>query len=662
MATELAKAYVQIVPSAQGLGSSLESMMNGESASAGESAGNAFGANMIGTVKNLVAAAGIGAVFKAAIDEGANLQQSIGGVETLYEGAAGAIKGYANEAYKYGLTANDYMEQSTSFAAALKGSLGGDVTAAAEAANTALEDMADNSAKLGTPIESLQTAYQGFAKQNYTMLDNLKLGYGGTKSEMERLLADAQKISGVEYNLDNLADVYSAIHVIQEDLNLTGVAASEAKTTFSGSFAAMQAAAQNLLGSIAIGDDISDELTAVVDTASTFLFENFIPMVGNILLQIPTLITEGAPIVIEAIKGMIGQMSEAIIGYDITSDLSSFGDGIIEFLSTIAPEFFSQGMYWVANTAMGIIESVPGLIENAGFIIDSILAGLEEGLPQMLDKGIQVIEQIATGILENAPTVISSMGEITTNLISFLMEHMPEYLEKGVELLQHIGQGILENGPEILTTMGKVLVDIIGTIAENLPEFLAKGVDLLVELGKGLIQGIPDLLGKLPEIFDSILDEFGKFDWASIGSNIINGIIDGIKGIASNLGGAVIGAVSDAWDGLVSWLDIRSPSHKAENVIGKNWALGIGVGFEKNMPEEEMTLSTKRTMDAISGTIDRPMSSYQAIDRGDNADVVAAISELKQAILSMRMVMDSGETVAIVDQGLGREAMRAAWQ
>jgi hypothetical protein len=166
----------------------------------------------------------------------------------------------------------------------------------------------------------------------------------------------------------------------------------------------------------------------------------------------------------------------------------------------------------------------------------------------------------------------------------------------------------------------------------------------------------------LPEVFSSILEEFGKFDWASIGSNIINGIIDGITGIASNLGGAVIGAVSDAWDGLVSWLDIRSPSHKAENVIGKNWALGIGVGFEKNMPEDEMTLSTKHTMDAISGTIDRPMRSYQAIDRGDNADVVAAITELKQAILTMKMVMDSGETVAVVDQGLGREALRAAWQ
>ena len=265
MATELGKAYVQIIPSAKGISGSISSALSGESTSAGKSAG----LNIAGSIKGVIAAAGIGAALKSALEAGGDLQQSFGGLDTLYGDAAKAAKDYAVEAAKAGISANDYAEQAVSFGASLKQAFGGDTVKAAEAANTAIMDMADNSAKMGTDITAVQTAYQGFAKQNYTMLDNLKLGYGGTKTEMERLLKDAQKLSGVKYDINNLGDVYSAIHVIQKDLGLTGVAAQEASETFTGSLGAMKAAGQNLLANLTLGEDIGPSLQVLGDSVQS---------------------------------------------------------------------------------------------------------------------------------------------------------------------------------------------------------------------------------------------------------------------------------------------------------------------------------------------------------------------------------------------------------
>ena len=232
MATEIAKAYVQIMPSAKGIKGELTKEMGGDLEAAGKSGGDKLGGSLVSTLKKVVVAAGIGKIVSDALSAGADIQQSFGGLDTIYGEAADAAKEYAYQAAQAGISANDYAEQAVSFGASLKQAFEGDTTKAVEAANTAIMDMTDNAAKMGTPIENIQSAYQGFAKQNYTMLDNLKLGYGGTKTEMERLLEDAQKISGVEYNIDNLGDVYDAIHVIQQDLGLTGVAAQEASTTF----------------------------------------------------------------------------------------------------------------------------------------------------------------------------------------------------------------------------------------------------------------------------------------------------------------------------------------------------------------------------------------------------------------------------------------------
>lgn len=276
---ELAKAYVQIVPSMEGLQGQLAKLFpDGVGGEQGDKMGKNLGKSLLAAFGAYKVADKLGDVIKSAFSEGAALEQSIGGIETLFKSSAGKVEQYASDAFKTaGVSANEYMENVTSFSASLISSLGGDTAKAAEAAHTAMVDMSDNANKMGTNIADIQNAYQGFAKQNYTMLDNLKLGYGGTKAEMERLLADAEKISGIKYNIDNLADVYAAVHVIQGELDITGTTAKEAATTFSGSFGSMKAAAANLLGTLTNGGDTAKALDDLEESAGNFA-DNFIRM------------------------------------------------------------------------------------------------------------------------------------------------------------------------------------------------------------------------------------------------------------------------------------------------------------------------------------------------------------------------------------------------
>ena len=376
MATEIAQAYVQLIPSARGITGKIQSILNPEASAAGQSAGQSIGSSMMATLKKVIVAAGIGKAFKATLDEGAALQQSLGGIETLFKGSADKVKGYANEAYKTtGLSANAYMENVTGFSASLLQSLGGDTNKAAETANMAMIDMSDNANKMGTSMESIQMAYQGFAKQNYTMLDNLKLGYGGTKQEMQRLLADAEKLTGVKYDINNLSDVYSAIHAIQENLDITGTTAKEAASTFSGSFESMKAAAQNVLGKLALGENILPSLHALLKTTSTFLFDNFLPMVGNIFSGLGLVLTEG-------ISQIASQLFGDVFGSAVYSQLSrvtgifqTFFDMIFGSLSKqdnidiLTMLGFSEG---AANQIVNIADNIRVTFENIGVVAGNV--------------------------------------------------------------------------------------------------------------------------------------------------------------------------------------------------------------------------------------------------------------------------------------------------
>ena len=419
MATEIAQAYVQLIPSARGITGKIQSLLNPEASAAGQSAGQSIGSSMMATLKKVIVAAGIGKAFKATLDEGAALQQSLGGIETLFKGSADKVKGYANEAYKTtGLSANAYMENVTGFSASLLQSLGGDTNKAAETANMAMIDMSDNANKMGTSMESIQMAYQGFAKQNYTMLDNLKLGYGGTKQEMQRLLADAEKLTGVKYDINNLSDVYNAIHAIQENLDITGTTAKEAASTFSGSFESMKAAAQNVLGKLALGENILPSLHALLKTTSTFLFDNFLPMVGNIFSGLGLVLTEG-------ISQIASQLFGDAFGSAVYSQLSrvtgifqTFFDMIFGSLSKqdnidiLTMLGFSDG---AANQIVNIADNIRVTFENIGVVAGNVasivvdfvgdLLGIKDG-----EQGVNLLGiafESITGFIRDASESLS---------------------------------------------------------------------------------------------------------------------------------------------------------------------------------------------------------------------------------------------------------------
>lgn len=475
MATELGKAYVQIIPSAKGISGMIQKEMGGEVASAGVSAGESLGSKMVGALKAVVVAAGIGKAIGAALSEGAALQQSLGGIETLFKDSADKVKGFANEAYKTtGLSANAYMENVTGFSASLLQSLGGDTDKAADIANMAMIDMSDNANKMGTSMDSIQVAYQGFAKQNYTMLDNLKLGYGGTKQEMQRLLADAEKLTGVKYDINNLSDVYQAIHAIQENLDITGTTAKEAASTFSGSFESMKAAAQNVLGKIAIGENVTPALQSLLETTKTFLFGNFLPMIGNILSGLGVVLTEGLSSLASQLFGdAFGSAVYDQIGR-VTGIFQTFFDMIFgsmdkeanfEILDALG---FSED---AANQIINIADNIRVTFENIGPAIGDVLGIVGDFVGDLL------------GIKD---------GEQGVNLLGFAFETLTGFLREASGIIKGITSFFKEN---------QLAADLLKSAV------VALGIGFPVAKIAAFVQG----LGGLPGIFTIVQTTISGF-------------------------------------------------------------------------------------------------------------------------------------------------------
>ena len=484
---DLGKAYVQIIPKAEGITNKISDAIS----PGAEKAGKDGGSKLVNTMKKVLVGSAIGAPIvagvKAALDEGGKLQQSFGGLDTIYGDAADAAKAYAAEAAKAGISANDYAEQAVSFGAGLKQAFAGDTTKAVEAANTAIMDMTDNAAKMGTPIENIQNAYQGFAKSNYTMLDNLKLGYGGTKSEMERLLADAQQISGVEYDISNLGDVYDAIHVIQGELGLTGVAAQEASTTFSGSFGAMQAAGKNLLANLALGQDVAPAMKQFASSAATFLFQNLFPMIGNVIKQLP-----------------------AAIG---------------TFIQTGLPMFLSAGRSMITSISDGVKNTLPQVIANVPTMLSNFGAKITELLPTILDKGAELITKIAEGIMKAIPELASTAGQVVNNIGNFLSTNLPVIAQKGAELIKNLAQGFITNLPAIISALARLATTIVQNIIKIAPKLLKAGADLLKGLAQGLGGGALSLVkSAMNKVGNALKEPIEK------AKNKVKGILDKIKG------------------------------------------------------------------------------------------------------------------------------------
>ncbi len=464
MATELGKAYVQIMPSAKGVSKEITKTLDPEMKTAGKSAGS----SIVSSIKKVIVAAGIGKVIATAVKEGGALQQSLGGVETLFKDHADRVKKYASEAYKTaGVSANEYMENVTSFSAALIRSLGGDTEKAAEIANMAMIDMADNMNKMGTPLRDIQNAYQGFAKQNYTMLDNLKLGYGGTKKEMERLLADAQKLTGVKYDIDNLADVYEAIHVIQKELGITGTTAKEATETLSGSFGALKAAFKDTLGAMALGEDIGPMLENLSTTLITFL-NNLMPMVSSTIIQIPQV--------------------------------------IVSVLREAGPSFIQSGMQAINDLLTGLGQALPELIPAAVEAILTLVSTFIENLPMLIQSGMELIIGLAEGLMNAIPILIEKIPEIINSILMALTEQAPLIINAGVELLTSLVAELPTIINNIVAVLPSIIENIINTIGTLVPLIIDAGIMLFVALVENLPAIINGIVGAIPKIIDSIIN------------------------------------------------------------------------------------------------------------------------------------------------------------
>lgn len=608
----LAEAYVQIIPSAKGI----KEKIGKELGDSGNSTGSSWGKNFTGTVKKLIAAAGIGAAVKSALSEGAALEQSIGGVETLFKDSADTVKKYADEAYKTaGLSANAYMETITGFSASLLQGLGGDTAKAAEIGNMAVIDMSDNANKMGTNMQDIQNAYQGFSKQNYTMLDNLKLGYGGTKTEMQRLLKDAEKISGVHYDISNLSDVYSAIHVIQGELDITGTTSKEAATTFSGSLAAMKAAGKNVLGNLALGKDIAPSLNELQQSVYTFVVGNMIPMVGNVLKSIPQVLTGAGSMIIQALNVASNNTDEIIqLGVDIVSELiigiaqtaPYIAEGALKLFAALANSLIT--MDWT-ETANNLISGLRNSIDVFGAevlgsdenIVGSILNAITEKLPDVLQKGVEIVSVIVNGILSNLPQLIISAGTLLSRFVGFFMSNMPTILQTGIKLLLELVQGIINSLPYVATAATRVIIQLVQTIADHLPDLLQSGIKLIGELIAGIIQKIPDAAESAAKTVTGIVNEFKNFEWKSLGKNIVDGIAKGITSAAGAIADAAKKAAKKALDAAKDFLGIKSPSRVMRDQVGKWIPAGIADGIIKY--SSPISDAMKSLTDQTTGTL-----------------------------------------------------------
>lgn len=588
MATELGQAFVQIMPSAKGISGAIRQQLDPEADAAGSSAGESLGGKFVSVLKGVIATAAIGKFFQASLMEGADLQQSLGGVETLFKGSADKVKKYADEAYKTaGLSANDYMENVTSFSASLLQSVSGDTEKAADQANMAMVDMSDNANKMGTNMGDIQNAYQGFAKQNYTMLDNLKLGYGGTKEEMQRLLTDAQKLTGVKYDINNLSDVYSAIHAVQGELGVTGTTAKEAAQTFSGSFDAMKSAASNVLGKLSLGMNIQPELNALAQTVSTFLFQNFFPMVGNILSGLPgaimTFVSQAAPYFIQAGSQMLTQLSGGITT-GMPGFIASFQTivtGILTWVTTNLPVFLSTGVSILTNIANGILTSLPQLILTAGSLINTFVTFLMMNIPVLLESGKNLLLNLISGIITNLPAIGASAIQAVSQFIDTIVQNYPRYIATGWQILMSLINGILERLPSLISTAFSLVGQFIGMLISKLPDIISTGGEMLLSLIGGLISSIPGLIGAIGKIGGTIIGELSKIDLLAVGRDIIKGLWNGISDMAGWIQDKIAGFGKGVLNSLKSFFGIKSPSRLMRDEIGRYLAEGVGVGIDR---------------------------------------------------------------------------------
>ena len=530
------------------------------------------------------AVAGVSALTKSSLDAYADFEQLTGGVETLFKTSADKVMQYADEAYKSaGLSANEYMETVTSFSASLLQGLGGDTDLAADVANQAIIDMSDNANKMGSDMSAIQNAYQGFAKQNFTMLDNLKLGYGGTKEEMQRLLDDAEKLQkekfgvDVEYDMNNFADVIQAIHTVQEEMDIAGTTSKEAATTIQGSLGMMKGAWQNLV--TGLGDENAD-LDGLIDNFIQSVItvgENIMPEVERILAGIGEMVTTMLPQVVQMIPELI----------------NSVLPGIIESASGL-----------VTTLCTAIVDNAPTLIDSALQLILTLTNAILENLPMIIECGFQAILQLALGIAEALPTLIPTIVEVILTIVTYLIENIDLLVDAAIAIITGLAEGLINALPVLIEKAPEIIEKLVIALVNNIPKLLEAAVKLIETLATGLITNVPKLLAKIPQIMTSLKNGFLNLcsGFADVGKNIIDGLWNGIQNGWNWLTDKVSNLAKGLLDAAKSALGIASPS-KEFLKIGEFCVAGFNDGIDDLMDGNKLASNINASLGTIQANV-----------------------------------------------------------
>lgn len=609
-----------------------------------------------------VAAAGIAVLTKNALNNYAEYEQLVGGVDTLFKDSSAKVQKYAANAYKTaGLSANEYMDTVTSFSASLLQSLGGDTEAAADMANVAITDMADNANKMGTDMASIQNAYQGFAKQNYTMLDNLKLGYGGTKEEMQRLINHANELNAAQgkytdYSIESYADIVSAIHDVQVEMGIYGTTAKEASTTIQGSVSSMKSAWGNLL--VGIADDNADfkALTEQFVDSLVTVGENIIPRINVILGGISQLVTSASTTIIPMVITTITDNLPALLQSAVAL-VGALGQGIIDSL----PAITQAAIDILFSLANGLIENLPTLIDGIVQVTLTIVQMLTspDFLTQLIETAILLIMTLAQGLIDAIPQLIAAVPLIIGNLLAAIIVELPNIIQMGIDLLFALIDGIIKCIPELVAAVPTLIVAFINGIVNNLDKIILAAPQIIVSLITGIVGAIPELIAAVPRVIAAIVDTIRNYDWSSIGRNIVQGLKDGIAGMWDNIKNWFNDKVNSLVGGVKRILGIHSPS-KVFAGIGGYMAEGLGEGFSDEFASVKKDIEGDMSFSAGSITAGANINgnyasgSYGAAS-GGSGRIIMLLEQYLPMLANMKVIMDSGQVVGLLAPGMDEE-------
>jgi hypothetical protein len=622
--TELAKAYVQIVPSLKGARGTIKNEIGAEASSAGTSSGSIFG----GMFKKAIAAAGIGIALKKVFDDafaqGGELQQNLGGTEAVFGQFAKTIQDQAVSAYKnMGMSASDYMATANKMGSLFQGS-GIEQQKSLDMTSKAMQRAADVASVMGIDMSMAMESIAGAAKGNFTMMDNLGVAMNATTLEAYALE------KGVNFKWNTASNAEKAELAMQMFMERTsqyaGNFARESEQTWTGSIGAMKASYQNLMANIMLGNELDTSLQALAQTVTTFVSGNLIPAMGNILKGLPqaliTLTTTLGPQLLQMGADMVVQLAQGII--------------------TNLPKWVETWLGLYENLRTTITENAPQLFNMALMMIQQLVIGIKTQLPTILSEGVEIITNLVNGILQNLPALIAGAGQLLTHFLGVLSEAAPIILENGANLLLNIVTGIIKNLPQIVVAAATMILRLVTSIRQKLPQILQTGIEIIGKLAAGLVRAIPTMISNIPKITLSIASEFLKTDWGSIGLNIIKGIAKGLANAAHMLWDAVKDILGNFKDKVLDFFGIHSPSRWGE-YVGKMISLGFPRGVEGNLDP------FRTSMEKLGNIAQKPFGEFDYEMRtsvpkhAENTEERGALERLDRIVEILLMILSGNK-------------------